>query len=545
MTDTAGSQSESTAVSHGNSSLPRQLTDGIACLALAVILFRTFAVEGYIISTGSMAPNLLGFHKRVVCPACHFPFSVGVPHDRIDAIQQPAACPNCGQKRIRIRNIPRNEGDQLLVHKHAFSFRPPRRWETAVFQNPNKPTEIFVKRIVGLPAERLQVVHGDIYVNEKIQRKNLVQQLSIRVPVYDFDHKPTDDPLWQPRWVADSRWNRTSRGFQIDSATSDQPPAREINWVRYRHWIRSGGVHKSSVEIAGQPISEELKENSVTQVRFEPTTNALTCTGVLRADVRDQLLANLYDPRTKQAVRQLESASHVAPILDSYGYNREATGPSRNRVTDLMLALRLSNLNGNGQLLIRMAYRQLGFVCVFDFPAKEVRIHANNNPKPLRTFRFETGDSTSLEIEMSVMDRQVLVAVNNRQIGTLPFDHKRPDKSDAANSTNPWPVQFGVYDLGVSVDSIKLYRDVYYTGGIARHGIGKPFQLGADEYFVLGDNSPVSHDSRDWETATVKKVQLVGKPFLVHLPSRPGRIKIGEYQSNIRIPDISRIRYIH
>ena len=50
------------------------------CLYIAVILFRTFELEGYIISTGSMAPSLLGFHKRVVCPSCgyHFPFGIAV-----------------------------------------------------------------------------------------------------------------------------------------------------------------------------------------------------------------------------------------------------------------------------------------------------------------------------------------------------------------------------------------------------------------------------------------------------------------------------------
>ena len=37
----------------------RQLIDAAICLALAVILFRGFQVEGYMISTGSMAPTLL------------------------------------------------------------------------------------------------------------------------------------------------------------------------------------------------------------------------------------------------------------------------------------------------------------------------------------------------------------------------------------------------------------------------------------------------------------------------------------------------------
>jgi hypothetical protein len=96
----------------------------------------------------------------------------------------------------------------------------------------------------------------------------------------------------------------------------------------------------------------------------------------------------------------------------------------------------------------------------------------------------------------------------------------------------------------VSVDSLKLYRDVYYTPGGSRNGVNAPFSIGPDEYFFLGDNSPVSLDSRGWLQATVSSRMLLGKPFLVHLPSRPGRFRIGDYVGHIRVPDISRIRYI-
>ena len=49
----------------------RSLTESLVSLFIAVLLFRTFVAEGYMISTGSMAPCLLGFHKRVECPKCH------------------------------------------------------------------------------------------------------------------------------------------------------------------------------------------------------------------------------------------------------------------------------------------------------------------------------------------------------------------------------------------------------------------------------------------------------------------------------------------
>ncbi len=53
-----------------------------------------------------------------------------------------------------------------------------------------------------------------------------------------------------------------------------------------------------------------------------------------------------------------------------------------------------------------------------------------------------------------------------------------------------------------------ITRDVYYTAG--RGGSQAQYQLGPGEYFLLGDNSPHSLDSRGWSPAGVSEAQLVG-----------------------------------
>jgi signal peptidase I len=91
-----------------------------------------------------------------------------------------------------------------------------------------------------------------------------------------------------------------------------------------------------------------------------------------------------------------------------------------------------------------------------------------------------------------------------------------------------------------------LYRDVYYTENVGERGVTRPLTLGPDEFFVLGDNSSVSRDSRCWTDGLVlHRDLLLGKPLVVHLPSRRQRIQLGGWQTEIRIPDPSRIRYIH
>jgi signal peptidase I len=91
-----------------------------------------------------------------------------------------------------------------------------------------------------------------------------------------------------------------------------------------------------------------------------------------------------------------------------------------------------------------------------------------------------------------------------------------------------------------------LYRDVYYTDAYRNRAIDVPARLKSNEYFVVGDNSPVSKDSRSWTDKTVLTGELLlGKPLAVHLPSRKQRIRIGGWETEIRIPEISRMRYIH
>ena len=38
--------------------MPRQVVEFFVCLAIAVMLFKAFLIEGYVITTGSMAPTL-------------------------------------------------------------------------------------------------------------------------------------------------------------------------------------------------------------------------------------------------------------------------------------------------------------------------------------------------------------------------------------------------------------------------------------------------------------------------------------------------------
>ena len=72
-----------------------------------------------------------------------------------------------------------------------------------------------------------------------------------------------------------------------------------------------------------------------------------------------------------------------------------------------------------------------------------------------------------------------------------------------------------------------------------------PVELGPKEYFVLGDNSGNSQDSRKWPTPGVPEADFIGKPFLVHQPLRVGRVNVGGRERVFQTLDWSRLRWVH
>ena len=57
------------------------------------------------------------------------------------------------------------EGDRIFVDKISYRFHPPHRGDIIVFRFPLDPKKDYVKRLAGLPGDKLLIKDGKLYVN--------------------------------------------------------------------------------------------------------------------------------------------------------------------------------------------------------------------------------------------------------------------------------------------------------------------------------------------------------------------------------------------
>ncbi len=591
----------------------RSAVDLMASFVLAVIVLRGFLLEGYLISTGSMAPGLLGFHRRIVCPVCQQTFAFGVSFDdSVDPSQmasvsddgedRQATCPNCGQVNIEVADVPASHGDQLLVQKHIYDFRRPHRWETIVFRNPASPGEAYVKRVVGLPGESLQVIDGDVYIDGRIARKDFRTQREMRIAVSDLHHL-ADSPLWEMPWQPDAAWTLRDGKLQL----SGEDVAGNI---QFRPWRWYGGNHFAETPLAPEDAGDDwnkflerfdrLPLSWASRIEYDTDRSVLRCEGVMPEEMQADLMARSTHEGFRSAVYRLAALSHLAPVTDHYGYNSMVLSPEY-PVQDLMLRTVLSWQHPPEEIQVDVPVESDIFaVRVFPESGKVQLVSQDRNltlqegicdladPSPAE---IDSDTTSGLEIEVSNFDRQLIVAINGTPVfapfvvehqapsspeskiqksqdaAMLPFapkskapgsgivhgsgmvKDKNAGAAKAAAAAILWERQahwgLKVRGRGVEVQQLQMFRDVYYTPGRRKNGIDSPYLVHPDSYFVQGDNSPVSSDSRNWSNPCVPHKMLLGKPFLLHLPSRPAVIEVGAWRRPVRIPDWSRIRYIH
>lgn len=98
------------------------------------------------------------------------------------------------------------EGERIWVNQLAYGVRapftgrvwvsgpPPRRGELVVFHYPREPSTIFVKRLLGLPGDRIQAVGDQVTLNGTVLNLPLPQTTRYQVTLDSTSFFLLDDP---------------------------------------------------------------------------------------------------------------------------------------------------------------------------------------------------------------------------------------------------------------------------------------------------------------------------------------------------------------
>jgi signal peptidase I len=534
----------------------RETVESVAIAFALAFLFKTFEAEAFVIPTGSMAPTLMGRHKDVICPECGYRYSASgsdeADHDgnikrrsdgAIDTQAQVVACtcPICrytmpvdplDPEAVGRKANPSYSGDRIWVSKVPYQLMEPRRWDVIVFRFPEEAETYYIKRLIGLPNETVKIFHGDIYTKGVgdadfvIQRKppDKVRAMAQVVHDNDFVSPALVKHDWPPRWQTRSdeagpgAWQMSDdeRSYDADGTAAGE------TWIRYEHLVPSDGDWRAMDE-----------------GRWSPGQRP-----------RPQLITDFY-------------AFNTRVLRGEYGPAASMLG--LHWVGDLMVDCALDVRSDSGTVLLDLVKGGRHFRCDFDVASGTAELSIDGLDDWRRTAQTSVRGAGKHRVMFANIDRQLMLWVDDKVVAfdepatydDLDNDHPQASQRDGGDLA---PVGIGSRGAALHLDHLRVLRDIYYIADDRSfmspitdyHGGGPPmqrsdelveflstperwqsrrggnvfdqrekvdFELIADQFFVLGDNSPASSDARLWRRQHyVERDLLVGKALFVYWP---------------------------
>jgi hypothetical protein len=211
----------------------------------------------------------------------------------------------------------------------------------------------------------------------------------------------------------------------------------------------------------------------------------------------------------------------ASPVLDNDTFNQGETQRSLNAVRDVLVSCRL-RATGPGRLSLVAVDGQQRFEIYIQPQGRVVLRRGGETAVDLPA----TADFArrAHDIEFGLCDQQVLLAVGGRTIIRYAYDRPAGEPSEPLH-----PLAIGSCGIGLTIDKLSVWRDDYYLdpqGLPRRWAFESP--LPPHHVALLGDNQPVSIDSRHWQPPGIAERLVLGRvdrPFWAETKSElpPGR----------------------
>lgn len=80
-----------------------------------------------------------------------------------------------------------HDHEYLIIDEISYRFNEPQRGDIVVFKYPKDPKQYFIKRVIGLPGEKVKIQDGNIYVNGvKLEETYLPDNLETLLPLRGY-----------------------------------------------------------------------------------------------------------------------------------------------------------------------------------------------------------------------------------------------------------------------------------------------------------------------------------------------------------------------
>lgn len=190
-------------------------------------------------------------------------------------------------------------------------------------------------------------------------------------------------------------------------------------------------------------------------------------------------------------------------IEDNFGFN-QSVSRDLNRMDEVMLGIQL--VAGRTMVFdIEYVYGDSSYRVNVDLAHRKIELAkvASTGESAQHSVSLPGRSGEVKNILLSTFDQQLIVAINEEELlrFELPKRSGKVAKQPIRIVGKRTPLQF---------ESLQLWRDNYYLGPDGLEGAHSQLTASSTEYILLGDNAPISIDSRLFEPPGIPKSQITG-----------------------------------